>query len=308
MYSFFDGHCDTITTMFENGSSLYRNNLHIDIERLLAYKNPTQVFAVWLKPEYYKTAYSKTLQILSFYYKELENNKSFIMPVFRYEDIGNNKENNKISAILSLEGAESVLADLNRIPILYHKGVRMMSLTWNHRNILASGVLNEYGSLTDMGANALSMMEDMGIIVDVSHLNQNSFWEVARLCKNPIVASHSNPKQVCNVKRNLTDGQIRAIASKGGVIGINLNPPFLGKDSINIELILEHIEHLAKVGGYDCPGLGCDFDGIVNTPPHIKGCQDIKILLNSIEKKFGVDFLDKIAEKNFLRVAKEVWK
>ena len=165
------------------------------------------------------------------------------------------------------------------------------------------------GGLTSFGKDVVREMNRLGMVVDVSHLSVNGFWDVEKTAEMPYIASHSNARGVCSGARNLSDDQIRAIAGHGGVIGINLFSPFVAdKERVGLEDVMRHIDYIIKLAGDDCIGLGCDFDGIDKTPVDLQNISHLKKLLDRIEKEYGKETADKIAEKNFLRVLKKILK
>lgn len=309
MISYVDGHCDTIVKLAENGGSLLKNDTHIDIERMKLLGAPVQVFALWLDPCYYAVALKKTMVYLEFYYSELTKNRREIAPVYRYGDILENKQNGKISAVLSIEGGEALEGEISLLSVYYRLGVRMMTLTWNHRNALADGVAESQtgGGLTKFGKQVMDRMQDMGMIVDVSHLSDQGFWDVQKRMKKPFIASHSNARSICDVPRNLSDEALRAIAYSGGVVGLNLYPSFLAKNKeADMSDIWRHLDHMLEVAGEDGVALGGDFDGVDALPKGIAGVEDYPNFLICLQQRYGYKIAKKIAEENFLRVFQEV--
>ncbi len=311
MIRFVDGHCDTIVKVLDYGENLLENQRHIDIKRLKECGSPLQFFAIWLDPRYYPISLRKTIQYIDFFNSQLEKNKEYLAPVYCYADIEKNQILGKISALLSIEGGEALEGDISVLRILYRLGVRAMTLTWNYRNALADGVLENQtgGGLTRFGKTVVEEMNILGMIVDISHISEKGFWDVEKIAECPYIASHSNAKAVCPAPRNLTDDQIKAIARRGGVIGLNMYPPFLSATGhANMEDVLKHIDYIIELVGDDYIGLGCDFDGIDETPSDIRHVSDIQSLMSVIEKRYGADTMEKIAERNFLRVLKKILK
>lgn len=311
MINFVDGHCDTIVKIAETGETLLHNTNHIDLERLKKLGNPLQFFAIWLEPKYYPVSLRQTLKYIDFYYRELHKNEEFIQPVFCFDDIIKNEKQDKMSALLSIEGGEALEGDISVLRILYRLGVRAMTLTWNYRNAIADGVLEREagGGLTKFGREVVKEMNRLGMIVDVSHLSEAGFWDVESCCNSTFIASHSNAKGVCPVPRNLSNAQIKAIAQCGGVIGLNLYSPFLSDNGEScLKDILKHIDYVIELVGDDFIGFGCDFDGIDQTPSEIHNILDMELLLETVERRYGKETREKIAEKNFLRVLKNILK
>ena len=285
-YSIFDAHCDTLCHIADNGGSILRNEYHIDKERMLLYKQYTQIFACFIAPEFYDAPKARFKRL----YK-----------VYKAQDFTG------ITPILSLEGGE-VIEGLEDVDYLKDCGVRCVSLTWNNTNKIAGGADDPDSGLTEFGKTVIRRMEELGILVDVSHLNDKSFYDVAGVVTRPIIATHSNSRTVCSHKRNLTDDMFKIIRESGGVIGINLYPLFLSENSNCIsEDAIAHIEHFMSLDGKDAIGIGADFDGISSTPADIKGCGELYRLLDKLEN-MGTpkSTIEKISHANFERVFEEV--
>ncbi len=297
---FIDLHCDTITTAFDKKVSMEENNLHIDFKRLTAFNAPVQFFAVWLNDESLKKPFESTLKYIEFFRSELNKTKYPIRFARSYTDIIYNRNRRVTSALLSIEGGEAIEDDLDNIHRLREQGARIFTLTWNRKNKLASGALSGSDDrLTDLGRAVVKELNKADMFIDVSHLNEAGFYEVCALTDKPIVASHSNSYEVCPFPRNLKDDQIREIAKLGGVIGFNLCADFIRSDGKpDHEDVIRQIEHILNVGGENILGLGCDYDGITNTP---KGLEDIGcsvFFFNLIEKYLGEDIAQKIFYSN----------
>ncbi len=228
------------------------------------------------------------------------------------------KEEGRISAILTIEDGRDIRGDMRRLSLYHHLGVRLITLTWNFPNCFgfpncpscrmpSADDMNK--GLTRFGKEAVVEMNRLGILIDVSHLSDGGFWDVARMTKKPFVASHSNCRAVCDHPRNLTDDQIKAIAEHGGVIGLNQNPPFLCRKSATStpEDCLAHIVHMKDIGGIDCVALGADFDGCGRSV-HMSynGPQEYPDLADYLLRHgFTTDEVEKIFFRNVERVIKE---
>jgi membrane dipeptidase len=180
-----------------------------------------------------------------------------------YGDIKRAKEAGKVGLILGMEGAEPLGADIQLLRIFYELGLRVLGLTHALRTSLADGAFfskrksGVLGGLTDVGVRFLEEAEKLGIVVDVSHLNDPSFWDVIQFAQAPVIASHSNCRALRDHLRNLTDDQIKAVADRGGVVGVNACSVFV--DPPEFPRLVDHIEHIVKVGGIEHAGLGPDF-------------------------------------------------
>lgn len=306
-----DAHCDTITKIMEVDSNLYKNNCHIDIERLKKNKKFVQFFAAFVdKSHYHAQTLKRAIDIIDVFYQQIETYKDHIMLCCNYNDVKKAFKDEKIAAVLSIEGGEALQGDISSLRIFYRLGVRSICLTWNYRNEIADGVEESEtkGGLTLFGKKLIKEMNSLGMIIDLSHISEKGFWDVIGLTKQPIIASHSNAKKICSHIRNLNDEQIIAIKNNGGVIGINLCPDFLcDSGEAGLKDIIKHIEHIASLVGFDYIGLGADLDGIDSLPKEINGVEDIYKIANELLKlNYSNEDVEKFLGNNFLRVIKEV--
>jgi len=306
-----DAHCDTITTIMERGEELRKNNCHVDIHRLKEYKNYVQFFAAFISPEHAQMgALKRTLSIIDRLYHEIEINKDDISLCCNYNEIINCIQSGKIAAVLTIEGGEALEGSISSLRMLYRLGVRAMTLTWNYRNHIADGVIDGVsgGGLTPFGREVISEMNQLGMLIDVSHISEPGFWDVLKLSKKPIIASHSNAKRLCDHARNLTDEQLLALKKNGGVTGINLYPVFLNNSGkASIKDVMLHIEHILALTGEDTLGFGADFDGIESTPEGLDGAECYSKIINEMLRlNYSESLVRKIAGENFMRVIREV--
>ena len=233
-----------------------------------------------------------------------------------------------MSAMLTLEEGGMCLGETALLRDFYRLGARMMTLTWNFQNQL--GYPNrmelhegesyprflpdtEHG-LTEKGIEFVQEMERLGMIIDISHLNDAGIWDVFRYTKKPFVASHSNARALASHPRNLTDDMIRALAERGGVAGINFCAAFLrDRDETGQEPthsycrdMVAHMKHMKMIGGIGCIGLGTDFDGI-GSIVEMKDCSGMQMLAEEMEKQgFTGSEIEAVFSKNVLRVYKEI--
>jgi membrane dipeptidase len=221
-----------------------------------------------------------------------------------------NKEKGKISAFLTIEEGATLRGDISNLRNFHRLGVKLITLTWNFPNEIGyPNVMPEHQvkGLAPFGFQVIDEMNNLNMIIDVSHLSDGGFYDVARYSRAPFVASHSNARAITNNPRNLDDNMIRLLASKGGVMGINFYGHFLGGDEFSrIDDMIRHIKHIKKVGGIDVLSLGSDFDGIDSTL-EIENIGEIHKLIYALQKNnFTDDEIDKILYKNTLRVLKEI--
>ena len=255
---YFDLHCDTIGECSNNKLSLRENSLHIDLNRTQCLEAYTQVFAIWIPDEFRgKTAVSYFNKTVGYFYDAINKNNDLIS---LYGDINATP----IKAILAVEGSSACGGTLEGLHHLYSKGVRLITLTWNGKNEVGSGAFSE-GGLTPFGKDFIKETEKLGVILDVSHLNRQSFFEFAKISEKPFIASHSNADIVNNAfgkKRNLSDEQIAIIKERKGLIGLNFCRDFIEDEKAEgIDAIYRQIEYFLSSGCEDIIAFGSDFDG-----------------------------------------------
>lgn len=317
-----DLHCDTIMALYHNNDICLKNNsLQIDVNKLIEGNYMAQFFAMFL-PFKINNIYDVCLNMIKRYKEEVELNKEYIDFAYSYNDIINNSKNNKISAILSIEEGGVVEGSIDKLIHLYELGVRMICLNWNYENGIGYPNYGKYNSdgkpdyitpnvdngLTNFGFQMIKKMNELGIIIDVSHLSDKGFWDCINNSTKPIIASHSNARTICKHVRNLTDEMIIALHKNGGVMGMNYCNEFLCDDAkegrSTIKWVVKHIKYIKNLVGVDVIALGSDFDGI---DPNI-GLKDASMLNDLIKELINEGFnkeeIDKITHKNILRVIK----
>ena len=212
----------------------------------------------------------------------------------------------RVAVLLAIENGSALGGDIANLRIYHRLGVRLFGLTWNGKNDLAGGVGSRAG-LSRFGKAVIREATRLGMLIDVSHLGDPAFRDVARFLKGPFIASHSNARALCNHPRNLTDAQIREVASRGGVIGLNFYPRFLRKSGrASIDDVFAHIDHLVDVGGIEAVGLGTDFDGVTSLPKGIDHAGHLpRITAGLLARGYSRPNLRKILGGNFLRVLEE---
>jgi len=299
---------------------------HVDIPRLLEGGVNCQVFSHFVEPVYNPIAPSRMLQVMGYSFKEIDDS-DWLELVTKPEQIYMN-HGKKISIIIGFEGGEAIGGDLRRLRVFHRLGLRRLTLTWNNRNLIADGVRwqRSKSGLTEFGVDVVKECNRLGIMVDISHITDPGFWDALEISKDPIIASHSNCRTLCSSMRNLTDEMIKALADKGGVMGVNYVPFFLKDidfskvsagdkdeqkkvDSVTVETVVDHIDHIVEIiGNVDHVGLGSDFDGV---PMIAKGLKDVSKLPNLtkslVSRGYSDQDIEKILGGNFLRVIKRVW-
>lgn len=298
---FFDLHCDTIGECYNKKLPLRKNNLHIDLERAKELGEYTQVFAVWIPDELRGGDAVRYFDAVSdCFYKEIEKNSDAISLY------GDNKQT-PVKAILSVEGGSACGGTIEGLYHLYEKGVRLITLTWNAKNEIGGGAFSE-GGLTDFGKAFIREAESLGIILDVSHLNRQSFFELEKLAQKPFIASHSNADIVDNKyahKRNLTEEQIRVIKERNGLIGFNFCKDFIEtEDAEGIDALYNQIEYMLSLDCENTVAFGSDYDGCqVNSG--LCGIERIPEVYLKLKEK-GID--EKILNKFFYKNAEKFLK
>jgi membrane dipeptidase len=271
-----------------------------------------------------------TLENIQYIYDEVSESYGLLKLILSKEDLNEvlQSEEYRIGLILNLEGLRPVEDSPELFKILYKLGVRAFSLTWNYRNFVADGCGEERtrGRLTQLGLEILETAQKLGMVIDVSHLSESSFWDVIENVKTALIASHSNSKAVYNHVRNLSDEQIRAIAERGGVIGVCFFPGLIDRTNPNIERLLDHIDHIAEVAGVDHVGIGPDYiyyaedlilpllkvSGVdygesFKYPEEIDRPSKLPNLIFYLERRgYSDDEIRKILGLNFIRVLRQV--
>ncbi len=302
-----DGHCDTmLRVMNDPDYDFFSNNGngHLDLPRLMEGGVNLQVMALFVESKFKPfQALPRTLEMAGAFHRLVDSNSDKLELITSREKMeALKKKPQKTGLLMALEGGEAICS-LDSLYAFFHLGLRLITLTWNQRNQLADGVGETCtgGGLTVLGREIVKAMNGLGIGVDVSHLSEKSFWDVAEICEKPLIASHSNAYEVCNHPRNLKDDQIDKIADTEGIIGINFSSYFLnGTKKSSIEDIINHIEYISNRCGFDWVGLGSDFDGIGFPPEGMENVTRFPVLAKELIKRFG--------DGNALKIMGENWR
>ncbi len=269
---FFDFHADTIGECFLQNKRLLENDLHIDLRRAGCFSDYGQIFAIWIPDEKRSDeAFSYYRSVRARFFTEMRENASQVAFCQTPQDIEAAFAQGKIAALLSVEGGAVLGGQLERLDDLYRDGVRLMTLTWNGSNEIGHGCFAEDKSgLTAFGKSVVEKMQRLGMLVDVSHLNERGFYDVAAYTDRPFLASHSNAKIIDNpfaTARNLTKEQIGVLIDRKGLIGVNLCMDFLGNgDDTGMDAVLRQIVYFLDLGARENLSFGCDFDGCTVHP------------------------------------------
>ncbi|NNF78507.1 MAG: membrane dipeptidase [Rhizobiales bacterium] len=228
-------------------------------------------------------------------------------------------ETGKMAAVFHIEGAEAIDREFHTLDVLYQAGLRSLGPVWSRPTIFAEGVPFKFPSTPDIGAgltpDGFRLVEKcnaLGIMLDLSHLNEAGFWDVAKHSDHPLVATHSNVHAICPHARNLTDEQLKAIAESDGMVGLNFAAAFLRDDGrmnsdVPLDQLLRHLDHLIAIVGENRVGFGSDFDGAV-VPDDISDVSGLPNLREAMRRHgYTEALLAKLCCGNWLRVLEKTW-
>ena len=321
-----DMHCDTIAELYvlrqnHEAGSLKRSRLHIDLEKMKQGDYGLQNFALYVNLKDHVNAYEYARELACLFHEEMDKNRDMIGVVRNWTDIENNWKDGKMSAMLTLEEGGICQGELSKLHYFYEQGARMMTLTWNFENELAypnycTGHVwkpdTERG-LKERGIEFVREMERIGMIIDVSHLNDAGIRDVFLHTQKPFVASHSNARAVAGHPRNLTDAMLRELSERGGVAGINYMSFFLRDEEGPVRPLnsymsemIRHMKHMRQVGGIECIGLGSDFDGIPSIVEFENAAGMQRLAEEMAKEGFTESEIEAVFHKNVLRVYKEI--
>ena len=308
----FDLHCDTALALLgrdmKQKGSLRKNTHHIDLGRAATLGCYAQCFACFTTPFMEKwhglspmTVFERELEWIML---QIQENSDLILQAFTPEQIEENRNNGKMSAILTIEGPAGFGFDPAMLEMLYKAGFRISSLGWNESNVLAGSHKTGEG-LTDLGKEYVKEAQRLGMLVDVSHLSDQGFWDLMEITQAPIIATHSNSRAVCDVSRNLTDDMFKAICHTGGVAGFNHCVPFVGEKP-NLDTVCDHIIHFLEL---DPEGkhiaLGGDLDGCDELPEGFDGVQSYPAMAQRLlDRGVSASMIEDIFWNNALGVMK----
>lgn len=319
----FDAHGDIwtdVTVKRQEGKENIFKNFHL--ERYKKGQVNAGIFVIWIDPPNDKNPQKRALEIIENMSVEITNNKDIFKIITRYEDMKEAMQDDKLAVMIGSEGLSYIGTNINLINTLYLLGVRHASLTWNEENDLATGAKgNPDRGLTKAGVKTIKRLEELGMIVDVSHANDKTFWDIYNITTKPFIASHSNCRALCNSLRNLTDEQLKAIKEKGGVVGLNAFADFVDDDPKNrdIEHLVNHLDHMVEIMGIDHVGLGFDFDDYLTGETlsffaegdsSTIGFENITKVPKLIEilgsRGYSSEDIEKIKYKNFTRIIQQI--
>ena len=319
-----DSHNDTMIKIIDEETWLplvdigKNTDFHIDIPKMKAGKLQASFFAAFSSEGKAKRSLSRSLALINALYWTEANNKDEFIITTTYNEIQDAILGGKIAAIPSVEGAYSITEQnyLDLIKQYYDLGIKAIALNWNYSNSLGEGASEEYadanktksaGGLTKLGEKTIKLMNELGIIVDVSHMNEATFWGVINTTNAPIIASHSGSYTINPHRRNLKDDQLKAIAENGGVAAMVLYRTFVKDfDDAYIRDYVDHIDYAVNLIGIDHVGIGSDFDG-AEMPFDMEDASDLyKIKDELVRRGYKEGEIKKLLGQNTLRLIRDV--
>ena len=313
-----DGHSDWLLDIADTKRSFFEQSDigHVDLPRLHSGQISAMFCAAFVRnDDLPHHALIQTLRMVDRLRRIVEESDGSVRLVESYDDLGTAHSEGSFGAILHYEGAEAIDPEFAILRLSYALGLRSLGFTWSRSNIFAEGVgeWNQDRGLTYLGKELVRRCNEMGILIDVSHLNVAGFWDVVETTRLPFVASHSNARAICEHERNLYDDQIRALADKGGLMGINFARQFLVQDAskpehVSLDQMVDHVDHIVNLVGIDHVALGSDYDG-AGMPEDLYDAAQLPKLIDKLrERGYSDDAIQKFGRDNWLRVLKQVWK
>lgn len=315
----FDGHADIwydVAKKRKLGEEGIVKKYHLD--RLRAGKIIGGIFIAYLEHVDGQDDEKEMFHLINSTIHEIKNNPEIFNIIKKRGDFNRGIVEEKLNVIMGIEGLRAIGTNLDWLDTLYELGFRHASLTWNEENALATGVRgNRERGLTEIGIEAVKKMERLGMIIDVSHANEKTFWDIFNNTKGTVIASHSNVKALCKHDRNLTDEQIKAIASRDGVIGVNAYKGFVAIDPArqNIQRYVDHIDYLVSLVGVRHVALGFDFCEYLYSDKkeediNPKGLENASKASNVIDELYKRGYSEsdirKITFENFMRISENL--
>ncbi len=310
----FDAHSDLPTLVWEKrgrGMRKKPESLVLERNRERFFNGiAARVMSVWTPPDKRSWATTYALEAFNRLYRDVEESSSFEI-VFSVREMDGSIKDGRIALWLGLEGGEPLGESIDLLDVFHRFGLRVLTLTWSLRNALADGVFEKTGGgLSNFGAEVVGRCEELGIVVDLSHINEKGFWDTLDVTSFPVIASHSNAKSLCDHVRNLTDDQLKAIAERDGVVGVTAVPSFLCGEG-SIDDYVSHLVYMVDMLGYRHVGMGFDFMYYLSawSGNGVRGLEDesgIPNLLEKLSERFSEKELKAVAFENFRRVFERV--
>ena len=325
MLSYFDAHCDTIYRCLETGENsaldygenreeqrryyaasthLRENGGHIDLLRGKKFQRCAQFFALFHDAVEAPTdgMWAQCQRMHDFFLREMTDNADIARHCRTGAEVDEAVSQGMVAALLSIEGADLMDCDVHKIETVSGWGVRLLNPVWNRANVLSGTNAEEpERGLSAEGRDFIRTLEEHDIYPDVSHLSDTGFWDLVRMARRPVIASHSNARAICPHRRNLTDDQFRAIRDLGGVVGLNLYLHFVGEPTT--DALVAHVEHFLALGGEKTLCLGGDMDGCEALAGGMTGMQDMPKLYDALKARgYGAELLEDIFWNNLRRL------
>ena len=325
MISYFDAHCDTIYRCLETGEDsaldygenreeqrryyaasthLRENGGHIDLMRGKKFRRCAQFFALFHDAAEAPAdgMWAQCRRMHDFFLREMADNADIACHCRTGTEVDEAVSQGRVAALLSIEGADLIDCDVHKIETVSGWGVRFLNPVWNRTNVLSgtNAEAPERG-LSAEGRDFIRVLEEHDIYPDVSHLSDAGFWDLVRMARRPIIASHSNARAICPNRRNLTDDQFRAVRDLGGVVGLNLYLHFVGEPTM--DALVAHVEHFLALDGEKTLCLGGDMDGCEALAGGMTGMQDMPKLYDALKARgYGEELLENIFWNNLRRL------
>lgn len=322
-----DLHADTITALYYNPEhyapeqefildnpveALAKNQLYIDLDKLRLADSLAQFFVLWLNlkacDKYRVKPWDHFVKLYNLAQQQFSKNSADIVVITNLSELNLASQTNKLAAILCVEEG-GFISNLEELELSHQMGIRYITLVWNYdTHIGVPSKIDQTRGLKPFGFEMVKRMQELGMLVDVSHLSDRGVADVLSIAAKPIIASHSNARTLCDHARNLPDELIKGIANNGGVIGINCVPNFLSSSEtvIKIDTMIGHIKHVYNLAGEDSLAIGNDFDGFESKTPDLDEIQSIADLPKLASRLSLAGFserqIEKIFAKNVLRV------
>jgi membrane dipeptidase len=362
-----DTHADTpqrfLDDGFDIGSTDPHDVGHLSLDKARRGNLGAEFFSIWVDPETNQGHFAQhTFDLIDSVYEQAARHPDRMMMAFSVADIERAHGEHKLAALMGIEGGHSIENDMHLLRDYYRLGVRYMTLSWSNTNEWAdsSGDINDakiqhHNGLTDFGKQVVLEMNRLGMMVDISHVADKTFWDAIATTKAPVIASHSSARALVNAPRNMTDDMLRAVANNGGVVQVNFFSGFLDEDYLKaveaqakdqaasiqkyidslkaqgkpvsyvevdrmerawmakiprppFKVLIDHIDHIAKIAGVDHVGLGSDFDGVSGaTPLGMDSAADLPTITQALlDRGYSADDIKKILGGNLLRVFRQV--
>lgn len=299
---YFDLHCDTLYELWKNGGQLSQAPGQLSLHLTDGFTHYAQWFALWcgVNPIAPGQGRARLDAMLKTAKRQWEKCRGQLLFCRSAGDLRNSRRQNKCAAFLAIEGAELLDGPEDAVDAA-RQGVRMVGMTWNHRNQYAcpSAVDQEEG-LSQEGQRLVSALEEQGILIDVSHLSRRGFWDLTQCAKRPLVATHSNSDSICSHHRNLTNQQFSHMVRTGGLVGLNFYVPFLTAGlTATVDHLVAHLEHFLSLGGENTVAIGADWDGCDRLPEEIRTIADVSVFRERLlQLNYSEDLIHRLFYQN----------